>query len=406
MSSCNLNRRSRQPNRFAFAALLLMLLLAACGGGVDSGGTGAPASGASTSTSASGPITGFGSVIVNDVHFDDSNASITDGDGTVRQRADLKLGMTTVIKGSALVVGADDTRSVADSIVFSNAIVGPVDHIDATSGTMTVLGQLVDTNATTVFDDSLAGGVAALSAGDVIEVYALFDASSSHYAATRVERKSGVLAYELRGEVSNLDTRGKTFNIGSLRISYAGIAPRDVPPTLDDGQLLRIKTQTLPGSPVRATRLQDATTPLPEQEEETSIEGLIIDFVSMSQFGVDGVKIDASQAKLSGHGGLESGRRVRIEGAVHGGVLVATKIQSKTQSDVEVEGFELDGKVDAIDTTHKILSLRGVSVDYSGTVDFRGGSIADLRAARDVEINGTLSSDRTGLRAVRIKIKH
>jgi Domain of unknown function (DUF5666) len=403
MSSCDLHRRSWQPNRVA--ALLLVLLLAACGGGVDSGGTGAPASSASTSSSASGPITGFGSVIVNDVHFDESNASITDGDGTVRQREDLKLGMTTVITGSALVVGPDDTRSVADSIVFSSAILGPVDNIDAASGTMTVLGQLVDVSATTVFDDSLSGGIAALSAGDVVEIYALFDASNAHYAATRVESKSGVLAYELRGVVSNLDTRGKAFNIGSLRVSYAGIASRDVPSTLDNGELLRVRTQTSPGTPVRATRLQDATTTLPEQEE-TSIEGLIIDFISMSQFGVDGVRIDASQAKLSGHGGLGLGRRVRIEGAVHDGVLVATTIQSKTQSDVEIEGFELDGMVTAIDTAHKILSLRGVSVDYSGAVDFRGGSIGDLRVGRNVQINGTLSSDRTGLRAVRIKLKH
>src|SRR6478609_9453528 len=97
MPSIDFQRTIRQSSWFP--VLLLVLLLAACGGGVDSGGTGAPAE----SSSASGPITGFGSVIVNGVHFDDSNAGITDGEGMARQRQDLKLGMTTVIKGSAFV---------------------------------------------------------------------------------------------------------------------------------------------------------------------------------------------------------------------------------------------------------------------------------------------------------------
>ena len=399
MPSIDFRRSIRQSNWFP--ALLLALLLAACGGGADSGGTGAPAQ---SSASASGPITGFGSVIVNGVHFDDSNASITDGDGTARRREELKLGMTTVIKGSALVESPDETHSVAESIVFSSAVLGPVDSIDATSGRMTVLGQPVDVVSTTVFDDSISGGMASLSAGDVVEVYALFDASNGHYGATRVERKSRVLAYEVRGEVSNLDIRGKAFNIGNLRISYAGILSRDVPSTLNNGRLFRVKTQASSATPARATRLQDATTALAE-EEETSIEGLITQFVSLRNFRVDDVTIDASQARLSGHGGLGVGRRVRIEGTVRDGVLVATKVQTKTAGDVESEGFELDGRIATIDTGRKILSLRGVSVDYSGPVDFRGGTIANLAVGRNVEIDAALSPGGTELRAVRIKFK-
>jgi hypothetical protein len=401
MPTIDLQRRIRQPSWLT--ALLLALLLAGCGGGVDSGGTGAPAQ---SSASASGPITGFGSVIVNGVHFDEGSASITDGDGAVRRREDLKLGMTTVIRGSALVVGPEDVRSAADSIVFGSAIVGPVDHIDMTSQTITVLGELVDVSSTTVFDEDLVGGMAALAVGDVLEVYALLDASSSRYGATRVERKAAVPAYEVRGVVSGLDPFGKAFNIGNLRISYAGIFPRDVPFTLGNGQLLRIKMRTSTGTPVRmATGLEDAITTFAEQDE-TSIEGLITSFVSISQFGVEGVSIDASQAKLSGHGGLRVGMRVRIEGTVRDGVLVATKVQSKTAGDVESEGFELEGRIAAIDAVNKTLSLRGVPVDYSGPVDFSGGRITDLAVGKDVEIKGTLSADGTGLRAVRIKLKH
>ena len=399
MPSIDCQRTIRQSSWFP--ALLLVLLLAACGGGADSGGTGAPAQ---SSTSASGPITGFGSVIVNGVHFDDRNASITDGDGMARQWKDLKLGMTTVIKGSALVASPDEIRSVAESIVFSSAVLGPVDSIDTVSGTMTVLGQLVEVSSTTVFDDTLPGGMTAVSVGDVVEVYALFDASNGHYSATRIERKSQVLAYEVRGEVGNLDTHGKAFNIGNLRISYAGISPHDVPATLNNGRLLRVSTQVSSATPVRATRLQDATTTLAEQEE-ASIEGLITDYVSPRNFRVDDVTIDASQAKLSGHGGLGVGSRVRIEGTVRDGVLVATKAQIMSPGDVESEGFELDGRIETIDAGRKILSIRDVSVDYSGPVDFRGGTIANLAVGRNVEIDAMLLPGGTGLRAVRIKFK-
>ena len=68
-------------------ALLLVLsaaaALASCGGGVGSGGTG---------SFASGPITGFGSVIVGGVRFDDSTANVEDGEGGRRSRDELRLG--------------------------------------------------------------------------------------------------------------------------------------------------------------------------------------------------------------------------------------------------------------------------------------------------------------------------
>jgi len=79
-----LERRVRLA-AFAMRASLLAAcaaLAASCGGGVDSGGTGAP-----ISSYASGPITGFGSVIVNGVRFDDRSATVRDGHRhRVRQR--------------------------------------------------------------------------------------------------------------------------------------------------------------------------------------------------------------------------------------------------------------------------------------------------------------------------------
>ena len=397
MSSHNFHRIGR-PARGLLRTLLIVLVLGGCGGGVDSGGTGAP-----RTASASGPITGFGSVIVNGVHFDYGSASVTDADGTVRSSGDLKLGMTTTINGSGFMMDANGARSTATSIVFASAILGPVDSLDASTSSLVILGQTVDVKPTTVFEIGLNGGLAALRVNDVIEVYALFDASNDHYVATRIERKSGVLAYRLRGTISNLDTGKKKFNIGSETISYAGVPASDALTALANGRFVRVQLQTARQSGVWvATRLQDGVGPLGNRDD-ARIEGLISDLTSPTQFSVEGVSVDASRATLSGTTPLGLGIRVAVNGTSSSGVLVASEVQTKTEADVENEGFELDGSISSIDTVNKNFVLRGVTVDYAGSVDFRDGTISDLAVGKRVEVKGVVSADGTGLQAIRIK---
>ena len=384
--------------RVWFRALLCVLVLSGCGGGVDSGGTGTGARAAS----ARGPVTGFGSVIVNGVHFDDGSASITDTDGTVHSRDELKLGMTTSIRGSALVVNSSGARSTATSIVFGSAVLGPVDNIDTLAKTLIVLGQTVDVRPTTVFDSGLNGGLAALSVGDVVEVYALFDAFNNHYSATRIERKTSFSAYHLRGVVRNLDTATKTFNIGSETISYAGVPASEVPAALADGRFLRVQLQTAPAAGVwLAIRLRDGVSPLDDQDA-ARVEGLISEFTSSTQFSVDGVSVNASQASVSGNAALGLGIRVAVAGTANSGVLVASEVQIKTETDVENEGFELNGAISTIDTANKKFVLRGVVVDYSNS-EFFDGTVSNLAVGKFVEVNGRLSGDSTGLQAIRIR---
>jgi Domain of unknown function (DUF5666) len=400
MSSQDFHRIGR-PGRVCFRTLLFVLALGGCSGGVDSGGTGAPAS----SASASGPITGFGSVIVNAVHFDDSSASITDADGTVRSRDDLKLGMTTDIRGSGVVVDSSGAHSTATRIVYGSDILGPIDNIDRIAKTLVVLGQTVDVTPTTVFDSSLIGGLAALSDRDMIEVYALFDAFNNHYSATRIERKTSFPAYRLRGVVSNLNTATKAFKIGSEIISYAGVPTSDVPAALANGRFVRARLQIAPSGQIwLATRLQDGVQPL-EDRDEARVEGLISDFTSSTLFSVEGISVDASRASVAGNIALGLGIRVAVRGTASGRVLLASEVQIKTESDIENEGFELDGSISTIDTTSQNFVLRGVTVDYSGSVEFRDGMISDLAVGKHVEVKGTLSADSTGLQATRIRFR-
>jgi Domain of unknown function (DUF5666) len=392
----NNDRPWRTRSRW-LAALLATLALAGCGG-VDSGGTGA-----TPQSFAIGPITGFGSVIVNGVRFDDTLASVTDDDGAPRSRDDLRLGMTTEVRGSAITTDASGANvSTASSISFGSDLLGRIDSIDLAGKRLVLLGQTVAIGMTTVFDNiSVSGGLPALAVGDVIEVYALFDAASGRYNATRIERKGAVAAYRLRGIVSGLDTSAKTFNIGSARISYAGLAGA-LPPTLANGNFVRVRLQTTQvGGVWLITGFSDGA-PRPRESDDVRLEGLISAFTSATRFSVNGVAVDASG--ISPPAGLALGVRVEVEGISRGGVLLASKLKIETSGGGDQE-FELRGSITSVSPPTLSFVLRGVTVQYSLTApptDFRDGTAANLAVGVNVEARGMLSADGTRLVAARI----
>ena len=398
-------RGMRSPRWSRAAALaLIAVFVASCGGGVDSGGTGAPAV-----AFASGPITGFGSVIVNGVHFDDRSAAVSDADGNPRTRDDLRLGMTTDVRG--LAIGADsdgNNASVATSIVFGSELLGPVAASNLVARTLVVLGQTVDIATTTVFDTRLVGGQAALAIGDVVEVYAQLDAANGHYAATRVEKKSGVTAFVLRGIVAGLDTAARTFSIGATRISYAGIAAGSVPATLGNGRFVRAFVNVAPGAGGvwTAFRLSDGT-PSIDDRSEVKVKGLVSAFTSNTAFSVNGTIVDARSASFpAGTAGLGLGTRVEVEGSTVAGVLVARSVTIVTDNEESGRDFDVRGAIASIDTTAKLFVVRDVTVSYAGSVDFRDGTAADLATGKQVEARGKLSADGTKLIATRIDFRH
>ena len=398
MISQHLHNAARHARTFG-RTLLMSLFLVACGGGVESGGTGGNAS----ASYVSGPITGFGSVFVGGVRFDDTTATVTDADGDTRSRDDLKLGMTINVRGTPI---AGDGSSAATSIVYGSAIIGPVSAINPGAASLTVLGQSVDVFATTVFDASLGGAIAALSVGDVIEVYALLDTATQRYSATRIERKAVALVYQLRGVVAGLNTAARTFMVGSERVSYAALSGNDVPTGLANGSIVRVLLRNTAVAGSRdALRLRIGITP-PRDFDEVRIEGLISAFTSSAVFSVDGVPVNAAQAVFpDGATGLAVGVRVALQGTVNNGVLNVSRVQIKSQAQVEIDGFELRGLLTGLDTTALRFTLRGVSVDYAGPVDYRDGTQADLRGLASVEVRGRLSLDGTRLVATRITFK-
>jgi hypothetical protein len=387
------------------AAMLLAAAAAfvsACGGG---GGDADTSSAGETATSfAAGPISGFGSVIVNGVRYDDSGATVLDDDDGGRSRDALRLGMMVEIDAAQLNRAAAQGKALR--IRFGSEVVGPVNSVDAGTGTLVVLGQTVRTTATTVFDDSLPGGLAALTAGAVVEVHALFDAASGSYIATRIENEDDSSFYKLRGVIANLDTAAKTFTIGGEVINYEGLTAAEVPNGLANGQRVRVRLQTTPvaGQWV-AVALRPGVRKL-EDREDAHLRGAITALTSTAAFEVNGLPVDARGASFpDGTAGVVLGAQVEVEGQVVNGVLVATKVELEASHTDEHRDFELHGAISALDTANRRFTLRGVRVSYGDATVFRDGSAANLVEGREVEVKGTPSADRTTLQASLIKFE-
>ena len=411
--------------RSAMALMLAlgMSILIGCGGGGSTSVAGVGSGGTGSYTS--GSISGFGSIIVNGIHYDESAASaagaIQNEDGIVGNSASLKLGMVVNIIGSAVNTSSIPPSAKATSVSFSSELVGSVESINLTSKTFVVLGRTVAITGSSFFDDSLAGGLAALKVSDVVEVYGFYDPASNTVSATRIER-SGAADLKLSGTVSNLNAASQSFSIGSRTVSFANIPPASQVPALSNGQLVRVKaTGTLtPTGLLNATRIavqglggsgssgggsSGAGGIGAGDRDDASVEGVVNAFTSAGAFSVNGVVVDARNAVVSGGAAIALGVRVEVVGSTIGNVLVARKVSVKTNSDIDTDEFEVTGTVGNLNASAKTMVVRGVTVSYGGVVRYDDGVEADLARtpAPRVEVKGVRAPGGTALQAQRIK---
>lgn len=388
------------PWRAALSLLAAVALASGCGGGVGTGGTGGNAT-----AYASGPITGFGSVIVGGVRFDDVGAEVQDLDGGRRSRDDLRLGMTVEVESSAITTDASGSRATASRIRFESELVGLVGLLDVAGGGFTMLGQRVAVDATTVFDERLASGLAGLSVGQALEVYAVFDAAAQRYRATRIEPASLSQGLRLRGPLAAVDTVAQSLRIGANTYSFAGAT--GVPVGLTAGQFVRLRLAA-ELAPVRWVVRSFDTALRPLADVETlKVEGLINSFTSAQSFSVGGRLVDASGASFpDGTSALAVGTRVKVEGAVRSGVLRASQVSVESDQQVRDRGFEIIGALTAVNPTQRTITVRGFTIGTARSdLRFEDGSAADLVVGRTVEVKGILSGDQRTLDATRIRFR-
>jgi hypothetical protein len=386
------------------ACVFTALTVIACGGGGGGGMTAGIDRGGITI--AQGPITGFGSVIVNGVHWSTNGATIL-VDGAVATEADLAVGQVVRVEGT---VDAGGTTGTAQSISFDDDVTGPIQSIDLASGRLVVLGQSVRTGPATSFDDSIVPrSLEGLAVGDVIEVSGLV-AADGVINATRIERSAAAGELEVRGTVSGLDASAQRFDLNALEVDYSSAQLEDFPaggPA--NGDLVEVHGTLDAGGTLIATRVEREDRALSgDEDDEADLEGLITRFVSATDFDVadQPVTTNASTEFRDGTAAdLALGANVEVEGEFDAsGRVVADKIEFRRSANAEVR---IEAPVDEVDSAAGTLIVLGVTVHVNAVTRFEDQSdadlprfgIGDLRAGDFVEIRafddgGTLIATR------------
>jgi hypothetical protein len=355
------------------------LLLIACGGdggitaGVGSGGTG---------SAVSGPVTGFGSVFVNGVRFDDSAASVSIDDAP-GVRDSLRLGMMVEIDSSSDLSLA---TGIANSITSFSYAKGPISG--KTVDTLTVLGLTITVTPGTAFEG--VSGLAALRAGDVVEVHGIPDGLDGLKATYIKKQDSNDKDVRLVGLVKDWRSTDRTFTLYGTRIQYP--SGMQLPNGMDNNVVVRVKGVSQPASvplAIDASNIRAVTTSSVSKEGwHVEVYGIVTELDS-SNFKIDGLKIDASSAQLE-QVTLANGARVEAEGTIVNGILRASKVKSEDDSrGVEVE---LHGSISDVDPDAKTFLLRNVLVTWNtntafdqpfGADDLKDGANVEVKASND-----------------------
>jgi hypothetical protein len=360
--------------------------------GCSSGGEGGGVGGTGISR---GSISGFGSIFVTGTEYDTSGSQIL-FERVPATAADLRLGMVVQVEGAR---AADGLSGTAERVVFDDEIEGPIaaisvlsaDEIDAT-----ILGQRVRVErGLTRFDAPLSFDT--LAPNDLVEVSG-FRQGEGEILATFIEKKGvftpgGTAAVELKGTVSG--RAGTTFAIGSVTVSFSGTTTLvDLPGSgPQNGDFVEVEG-TLQASGVVAAARIEREGELAGDRDDVELEGIVSGFASLASFRVDGQPVDASgvgvEFEPADPGFVANGARVEVEGALQGGVLVATKVELRGGEVRVAAEIASAGDVNPAAGTFVLLGIP-FHIDASTQLGDDGDdllSLADLVAGDFLEVRG------------------
>jgi hypothetical protein len=375
--------------RFIAALTAAALFATACGGSSSSDdpvqnpnpddGTG----GITGTGVAVGPITGFGSVIVNGVTYDTSSATFTK-DGAAATQSDFAVGQFVLVTGTI----DDSTSGTADSVTFDDNVEGPVSSVDDLARSLVVLGQTVLVSATTSFDDSCPATLNDLLGVAAVEVSGPVRADGS-IEASRIECKAVAGELEVTGLVSNLDAGAMTFQVNALVVDYSAAVLDNFPTAgmISEGDPVEAKGNALgAGGELVATRVEYKGGQFANDDGvHAEIEGFITRFVSATDFDVSGFAVTTTGSTVyegGAAGDLGLNLKVEVEGDFNAsGVLVATKVEFKQGTNIRVTG-----RIDAVSGSTVVVLNIPITTD-SLVTRFEDKSDADVDPLRVSDLN-------------------
>lgn len=419
--------------------LLSSSFLVACGGsGGVSGGENPDTwstnpAGATTFTGVSatyqGPISGLGSIVVNGVRFETTDAMVYDGDDfsthydstNATYNSPLALGMTVALFGDV-----DDTQNLgrAARIRVVGGVRGTMSAVDTAALTLTLPTQTVQLSTATTYggtsDGTLTGTpitnltqLAALSNHPLLTVYGL-PQSDGRFLATRVVITSAAahaMDVVVRGTITAISGSSYTVktdasNSITVNCSSCTIQPSGIAPAVGDAvRALATDISQWSQPTLTATRLQLVNASYltkfqgsPSVASYAKIKGAAV--LEGSRWKVGGVEVVSSTP-------LTAGTVYEIKGTWSGSVLTATRVEVEgDRSFTDNRGAntsysnEFYGAVSNLSGSS--FTVQGVSVDAS-TAYFPYGSAASLTNGAFVEVKGRYVDGK--LLATKVEIK-
>lgn len=385
---------------------LLVLVLTACGGGSSGSNNGDPllgdvpgigdplAEGGIGGTGISqGPVTGFGSIFVNGIKYEVNAAEFVRNGRSMFSQSDFSIGEFVTIKGS---VNADGVTGVAEKVVFSDLLGGPVTEISTDNESIIVMGQTVITDQLTVLLKLVL--LTDLKAGDLVEVSGYRNAGSA-IVATSIKHILTTDSYRVTGIIDALDSTFRTFRISGLTVDYSAVSP-ELEAVLENGDLVEVEaTNVLVENRLQATTLSTNKDLLLANVEEAEIEGLITRYISSGEFDVNGIPVLTSANTEFEHktqSQLALNVKVEVEGRINAaGLLIAEKVELRESN----ESIELEALIQGINGSQLI--VQGNTVTTNNSTIFLDDDddastqlrISDLVVGDFVEVKGNRLAD-------------
>jgi hypothetical protein len=354
-------------------AVLIVAVLTAAGCGGSSGGgdtsppptdpppTDPPPSGGIIRTGVAvgaGPITGFGSVIVNGATYDTSSTSwIRDGDDSFSQ-SDFRVGETVIVKGSI----DDNDNTFAETVELDEIVEGPATQ--AAGAAATVMGQTVRSDAGTLIDDDCNTLTTDVSFDDLsglttffaVEVYGNVQPADGSIKATFIECKTEADFVDDEFEVNGIATgvTATTFMINGLQVNYSATP---LIQNFPNGQISENDPVEVKGAPADFDSVQNVLAASKveykgnrfdgNEGDHFEIEGFISAFRGVDDFdvrvGLDTFTVETDPDFTTFEGdqnSLDVNVKVEVDGDLNSDLnIFASKVEIKTSTNIRVTGL-------------------------------------------------------------------
>jgi hypothetical protein len=321
------------------------ILLIGCSGGES--GTGMQASSQQTTV---GVVTGFGSVYVNGIKFNTTQATVSI-DGVASSESSLSVGMVVTVTGSVDNDGINGTAMDISSRTEVKGLVSQNNYL--VDSTINVMGQMVKISNDTKFKSEVTGILTIdqlVADTSIVEVSGFTDGQGNIYATYVKELASGG-EVKLHGVIQDLTGTGdnSTFRIGTVTFTFHGVDTQfdDVSQAqLANGMYVYVESPNYTGGsdPLLASKISREQY-ADSEGSEYELEGVVTDISNLvsGEFKVNNgisIRFDTTTSFEHGvQGDIQLETILEVGGSVQAdGSILADKISFRAESDMEIEG--------------------------------------------------------------------